>query len=51
LIEKGLLKPILFEKVYRGLESVVPAMKDLATRNIWGKAVILIKPEKEKPKL
>lgn len=51
LIEKGSLKSTVFEKEYRGLESVVTAMKDLAARKVWGKAVILIEPDNEKPKL
>jgi NADPH2:quinone reductase len=51
LIEKGLLKPTIFEKEYRGLESVATAMQDVAARKVWGKAVILIDPEKEKPRL
>jgi NADPH2:quinone reductase len=51
LIEKGLLKPTVFEREYRGLESVGAAMKDLAERKVWGKAVILIEPENRRPKL
>jgi NADPH2:quinone reductase len=50
LWEKGLLKPTVFEKKYRELESVVDAMKDLSERKVWGKAVILVSPE-EKPRL
>lgn len=51
LIKKGLVKPTMFEKEYRGLESVVTAMKDLATRKVWGKAVILIGHGNEQPRL
>jgi NADPH2:quinone reductase len=51
LIEKGLLKSTVFEREYRGLESVGAAMKDLAERKVWGKAVILIEPENRRPKL
>jgi hypothetical protein len=36
--EKGLLKPAVFEKEYKGLESVVTTMKDLSARKVWGKA-------------
>lgn len=38
--EKGLLRPIIYDKEYAGLESVLPAMRDLASRKVWGKAVI-----------
>ncbi|TVY68837.1 Quinone oxidoreductase-like protein, partial [Lachnellula suecica] len=50
MIEKGLLKPAVFEKEYVGLESVVTAMKDLSSRKVWGKAVIRLEP-KENSKL
>jgi len=39
-----------FEKEYKGLESVVGALRDLAARKVWGKAVIHIKDD-EKAKL
>lgn len=48
--KKGLLRPTVYDREYNGLESVVTAMKDLADRNVWGKAVIRINNE-EKPKL
>lgn len=38
--EKGLLRPAIYDTEYTGLESAVQAMKDLASRKIWGKAVI-----------
>ena len=40
--QNGLLKPTVFRTEYKGLESVVDAMKDLSTRKVWGKAVILM---------
>jgi len=49
--EKGLLKPTLFDREYRGLESVVSAMKDLSERKVWGKAVVLIEQEEEENKV
>jgi NADPH2:quinone reductase len=42
--EKGLLKPTIFDQEYKGLENVVPAMKDLSARKVWGKAVVMIDP-------
>jgi NADPH2:quinone reductase len=49
--EKDLLKPTIFDRAYKGLESVVPAMKDLSSRKVWGKAVIVLLPEHSKPRL
>jgi len=40
--ESGLLRPTVFDCVYRGLESVVSAMKDLQARKAWGKTVVLL---------
>jgi NADPH2:quinone reductase len=40
--ENGLLKPAVFDNQYLGLESVVPALKDLSGRKVWGKAVVFI---------
>lgn len=51
LLAKGLLKPTAFEHRYDGLYSVVTAMKDLSQRKVWGKAVIDIDLEPEKPRL
>ncbi len=43
--EKRLLRPTVYDKEYRELQGVVPAMKDLASRKVWGKAVIRIEGE------
>ncbi|PGH23718.1 hypothetical protein AJ80_02146 [Polytolypa hystricis UAMH7299] len=43
LIAKGLVKPIIFEKKYHGLENVRTAMEDLQARKVYGKAVIRVK--------
>lgn len=40
LVQKGLLRPTVFEMEYRGLTDVVRAMKDLEGRKVWGKAVV-----------
>jgi len=49
--EKGLLKPTVFDKEYIGLESVGTAMRDLRERKVWGKAVIRMGSELQKPRL
>lgn len=51
LWESGQLKPTIFDKEYRGLESVIQAMKDMRERKVWGKAVVLVNPEEEKARL
>jgi NADPH2:quinone reductase len=42
LIGKGLVRPAVYEQEYGGLESVARAMKDLAARKVWGKAIITL---------
>ncbi|CAD6884020.1 unnamed protein product [Tilletia controversa] len=42
----GEIKPIIFNPIYQGLESVPKALSDLAQRKTWGKAVVSIKKEK-----
>lgn len=42
LWESGLLKPTVYDQKYRGLESVKRAMRDLHSRTVWGKAVVLV---------
>jgi NADPH:quinone reductase len=49
--EDGLLRPTVFDQSYRGLESVVSAMKDLQARQIWGKAVVLLDNGHHGPRL
>lgn len=51
MLEKGLIKPVIFDKRYQGLESVPDALKDLAERKIWGKVVVLVAPETGASKL
>lgn len=50
MMEKGQLKPSVFEKVYEGLEGVAPALEALGSRGTWGKVVINVKKDKS-PKL
>ncbi|EEH35549.1 alcohol dehydrogenase [Paracoccidioides lutzii Pb01] len=42
LIESGAVKPVTYERRYRGLREVQNAMADLKARKIYGKAVIYI---------
>ncbi|KAL1961121.1 hypothetical protein VTO42DRAFT_3066 [Malbranchea cinnamomea] len=51
LVESGLIKPIVYEKKYDGLEGVRTAMEDLQARKIYGKAVIDIKQSSSRPAL
>ncbi|KAK5142701.1 hypothetical protein LTR04_002136 [Oleoguttula sp. CCFEE 6159] len=51
MVANGKIKPIIYKEKYTGLEDVPRAMNDLAERKVWGKAVIAINPEIEKPKL
>ena len=51
MLEKGLLKPTVFDTEYNGLDNVVRALEDLSARRVWGKAVIRIAPEVPKTRL
>lgn len=47
LINAGKIKPVVFEEKYMGLQSVPRALKDIAARKIWGKAVIRVDAAEE----
>lgn len=51
LIDSGTVKPVVYEKKYRGLENVRTAMEDLQARKIYGKAIIDIKTSTRRPAL
>ena len=42
MIDQGFLQPTVYERKYSGLSQVPQMMNDLATRKIWGKAIISI---------
>ena len=45
LFSSGRLRPILYEPIYEGLESVSRALTDLDDRKIWGKGVVRVRKE------
>lgn len=47
MIADDKVKPIVFDKQYRGLESVKEAMVDLSERKVWGKAIVSVSHEHE----
>lgn len=50
MIKDGKVKPTVFDKEYRGLESVSEAMHDMADRKVWGKAVVMVDDETARPR-
>ena len=42
LIEEGKIQPVVYDKTYDGPECVPRALEDIATREVWGKAVIIV---------
>jgi len=45
LVREGRLRPVVFEQIYQGLESLPKGLKALANRETWGKAVLRIRSE------
>jgi NADPH:quinone reductase-like Zn-dependent oxidoreductase len=42
LVESGRIRPSLYDQEYAGLETVSRALNDIASRKVWGKAVIRV---------
>lgn len=42
LFERRLVKAVVFDRRYNGLESVPEAMNDMAARKVFGKAIICV---------
>ncbi|KAH7126698.1 zeta-crystallin [Dendryphion nanum] len=42
LVDRGLIRPVIYEKRYEGLEAVGRALGDLEKRAVWGRAVVRI---------
>ncbi|KAB5566962.1 quinone oxidoreductase [Coniochaeta sp. 2T2.1] len=51
LIEEGKIRPVVYDEVYKGLESVPRALKDLEERKVWGKAVVTVDNDQDMPKV
>jgi len=51
LIESDRLKPVIYEPLYDGLETVSGALADLDARRTWGKAVIRVRGAEGQAKL
>ena len=51
LIGSGAIRPMIFDKMYDGLESLAEAMEDLAAGLVSGKAIIHIRKANMAPKL
>lgn len=42
MVEKGDIRAVVYDEIYRGLTEVPRAMKDLEERRVWGRAVVEI---------
>lgn len=40
IIAGGTIQPVVYDRPYKGLEAVPEALKDIANRKVWGKAII-----------
>ncbi|KAL5353006.1 hypothetical protein ACLOAV_001035 [Pseudogymnoascus australis] len=45
MIARGEIKPTVYDGDFKGLESIPRAMKEMADRKVWGKAVITLEGE------
>ena len=43
------IRPVVYKRLYQGLESVPEALKDISSRKVWGKAVIRVSQEPSVP--
>lgn len=43
------LVPLVYDKVYDGLDAIAEGLHDLETRKTWGKAVVRVRREDGKP--
>ncbi|KAK8864260.1 hypothetical protein IAR55_001506 [Kwoniella newhampshirensis] len=43
LLSSGTVKPVLYKKMYKGLETVSEGLGDIEQRKVWGKAVVRIR--------
>ncbi|KAI0158332.1 zeta-crystallin [Xylariaceae sp. FL1272] len=46
MVADGEIKPTVFDREYKGLESVSTALADIASRKVWGKAIIQVDTER-----
>jgi hypothetical protein len=40
MAEEGLVKPVVYDKPYSGLEDVARVFEDMGARRVWGRAVV-----------
>lgn len=45
MVAGGKVKPVIYERVYDGLEELAQGLEDLEGRKVWGKAVVRIRKD------
>ncbi|KAJ9120242.1 hypothetical protein QFC22_003142 [Naganishia vaughanmartiniae] len=45
LFSSGKLVPLVYDKVYDGLDAVADGLHDLESRKTWGKAIVRVRQE------
>ncbi|QDS72910.1 hypothetical protein FKW77_007848 [Venturia effusa] len=48
MVEKGDIRAVVYDKVYRGLDDVPKAMRDMEERKVWGRAVVEVDELKDR---
>jgi NADPH2:quinone reductase len=51
LVRQGRLRPVIYDKLYDGLEALPEGLRALSARETWGKAVLRVKKEDGRAKL
>jgi NADPH2:quinone reductase len=50
MVELGAIKPVVYNKEYKGLDKVIEALEDMEARKVWGRAVVTLETA-TKPKI
>lgn len=51
LVDAGNIRPVVYKESYNGLEAVSKALEDVKARKTWGRAVVRICEDEDRPKL
>jgi hypothetical protein len=50
MVSTGAIRPVIYKKSYKGLESTVKALEDMEARKVYGRAVVTLAESSESSK-